>query len=525
MRKATMFLFIGLFLLFMAGCGNQVNTAPVSNPATANVPVGLTVTDTPPAGVTVLFFQLSITGATLTSSTGTTVSLLPSTNPVPINVSQLLTDSAFLGNQNVPEGTYTLSLTFSPNTQLTIFNGSGATIGSGANACANNTVCLLTPSTTGSLTLPFTTAPFPITLTANSPLAFKVDIHLNTVIQSDSSGNPTVNLAATNGVTISELPTPPSGGPVPGLGHLTGTIQSLITNGFTLQTRDGRTFTVDVNSSTTYNYPSSVCSADNSTCLATQQVVKVEVSLQTGGTLLASEVNYVQQGGETIVEGNIIRLSTSGSNMLMDLILQKGPAAPSTLPMGHPVTVTVPLASGVVAYAIDSGSFTLPIPPTTYALSFASASDLIVGQEVSVVVQGSVTTASGSGSSSPWAGPAPITFTASSITLEPSQITGSVAAVNVPQLSFTLSTLPNFFVPPAATAGAPPIWVPVNITVLTTGATTFLPTTLTPDSISGLAINDVVSVEGWVFSTPTGPTTITLAAETVLDRGSATAPF
>ena len=521
MRKATLFVFIVVFLLFMAGCGNQVNTTPVSNPATADVPVGLTVTDTPPAGVTVLFFQLSITGASLTSSSGGTVSLLSSTNPVPVNVSQLLTDSAFLGSQNVPAGTYTsLSLTFSPNTQLTIFNGSGATIGSGANACATNTVCQLTPSTTGSLTLPFTTAPFPVTLAANSPLAFKVDIHLSTVIQSDLS----VDLGVTNGVTISQLPTPPSGAPVPRLGHLTGTIQSLIASEFTLQTRDGRTFTVDVNSSTTYNYPSSVCLADNSTCLATQQVVKVEVSLQTGGTLLASAVNYVQPAGETIVEGNIIRLSTSGGNMLMDLILQKGPAAPSTLPMGHRVTVTVPLAGGVVAYAIDSGSFTLPAP-TTYALSFASASDLIVGQEVSVVVQGSVTTASGSGSSSPWTGPAAITFTASSITLEPSQITGSVAQVNAPQLTFTLSTLPNFFVPPVATAGAPPIWVPVNITVLTTGATTFLPTTLTPDSISGLAVNDVVSVEGWVFSTPTGATTITVAAETVLDRGSVTALF
>jgi hypothetical protein len=331
-----------------------------------------------------------------------------------------------------------------------------------------------------------------------------------------------VDLGVTNGVTISQLPTPPSGAPVPRLGHLTGTIQSLIASGFTLQTRDGRTFTVDVNSSTTYNYPSSVCSADNSTCLATQQVVKVEVSLQTGGTLLASEVDYVQPAGETIVEGNIIRLSTSGGNTLMDLILQKGPTAPSTLPMGHRVTVTVPASA---TYAIDSGSFTLPIPPTTYTLSFASASDLIVGQEVSVVVQGSVTTASGSGSSSPWAGPAPITFTASSITLEPSQITGSVAQVNAPQLTFTLSTLPNFFVPPAATAGAPPIWVPVNITVLTTGATTFLPTTLTPDSISGLAVNDVASVGGWVFSTPTGTTTITLAAETVLDRESLTALF
>jgi hypothetical protein len=33
-----------------------------------------------------------------------------------------------------------------------------------------------------------------------------------------------------------------------------------------------------------------------------------------------------------------------------------------------------------------------------------------------------------------------------------------------------------------------------------------------------LAMNDIVSVQGWVFSTPSGATNITLAAETVDDR-------
>jgi hypothetical protein len=504
MRRAAQLLVIVAFLLFMSGCGSRSSRIPTSNPA--DVPVSLTVTDTPPSGVTVLFFQLSITGATMTPSSGGSVSLLSSANPIPVNVSQLLTDSAFLGSANVPAGTYnSLSLTFS-NPQLTIYNGSDSAI---ASTCALNTVCQLTPTTTP-LTLAFSTAPFPVTLTANSPLAFKLDIHLETVIQSDL----TVSLAATNGVTISQLPTPPSGTPIPHLGHLTGTIQSVNTsttpNGFTLQTRDGRTLTVDVNSSTSYNYPSSVCSADNSSCLATQQIVKVEVSLQTDGTLLASEVDYVQLAGQTTVEGNIIRLSTSGGNTLMDLILQQMSSTSSTLFLGHRVTVTVPVSG--VTYAIDSGSFTLP-----GGLSFASASDLIVGQEVSVVVQGSVTTASGSSSWTPWAGPAATTFTTSSITLEPSQITGSVAAVPpTGQLSFTLSTLPVFFVPSMATASTPPTWGPVNITVQTTAATTF--TNFTTDSISGLAVNDVVSVGGWVFSTPSGATTITQAAETVVDR-------
>ena len=90
-----------------------MTTHPPDNSNPADVPVSLTVTDTPPAGVTVLFFQLSITGSHSDIFVGASVSLLSSTNPIPVNVSQLQTDSAFLGSANVAAGTYnSLSLTF-----------------------------------------------------------------------------------------------------------------------------------------------------------------------------------------------------------------------------------------------------------------------------------------------------------------------------------------------------------------------------------------------------------------------------
>lgn len=522
MRRAAQLTSIAVFLLFMSGCGGQSSVMTQGNTPSAGVPVSLTVTDTPPTGVSVLFFQLSISAATLTNSSGGSVSLLPSNNSIPVNVTQLQTDSAFLGSASVPQGTYNgLSVTFSGSSQLTIYNGSGAAIGS----CVNDSVCQLTP-VPAPLTLTFpaagasSTAPFPIDLTASSPLAFKLDIHLDTVIQSDLS----VNLAATNGVTLSQLPTPPSG-PISALGHLLGTIQSVNStaspNNFTLQTGDGRTFTIDVSSSTTYNnFPTSACSTGAFSCLAAQQVVKVEVSLQTDGTLLASAVNYVQAAGQMVVEGNIIRLSTSNGNTVMDMIVQQGPPkATAMVPFGRRVTVTVP-ATGVT-YAIDNGTFAIPS-----GLTFASATYLMVGQQVSVVVQGSVAVAGGSSNPGPITAPAATTFTTSSITLEPSQITGSVAAIDQGDLSFTLSTLPMFFVPAAATAGSPPPWVPVNITIQTTSGTTF--TNFTPATFAGLVssgVNSVVSVQGWVFSTPNSTPTVTVAAEGVLLRPGPTPLF
>jgi hypothetical protein len=436
----------------------------------------------------------------------------------------------------VPAGTYTgLSLTFSPNMQLTIFNGSGGAIGS----CANNTVCQLTPNPSN-LNLTFNTAPFPVTLAADSPLALQLDIHLNTVIQPDLS----VNLGATNGVAVSQLPTPPAGAPISTLGNLTGTIQTYTDlsgicdvlgcsrqYNITLQTGDGRTFGIDVNSSTTYNYPSSVCTADNFSCLAIGQIVNVALSLQTDGTLLASQVNYVQPPGQTVVVGNIVGLtfpvSYPAGTALMQLMPQQGPPPPPTTnmatPIGQLVTVTVP--PNGVAYAIDSGSFTIP-----NGLTFTTAANLMVGQQVSVVVvPESITTTGGSTTSTPIAGPAATAFTTNSITLEPSQITGSVNSafpINVSASSFVLSTYPNYFVPPSATAGTPPTPMPVNLTVQTTSATTF--TNLNPDSISGLAAGDVVSVEGWLF--PYGAIPLVclgadgcapvgeIAAEAVVDR-------
>jgi hypothetical protein len=396
-----------------------------------------------------------------------------------------------------------LSVTFS-NPQLTIYNGSGATIGSGANSCANNSVCQLTPSTTP-LTLTFFTSPFPFTWSSTESLSFLLDIHLDTVIQPDL----TVNLAAPDGVTISQLPIPSSGAPISGLGELTGTIQSIIPavnslnlDGFTLQTASGRTFTIDVNNSTSYNdFPRSACSTGAYSCLAPQQIVKVALSLPPGGApLLASEVDYVQPAGLTVVEGNIIGLRFLGGSTIMEIIPQQGSATANTLPDGQMVTVTVPPTG--VTYAIDSGSFTLPS-----GLSFTVASDLMVGQQVSVVVvPGSVATASGSSSSTSVVAPAATTFTTNSITLEPSQITGSVNGafpINVSGLSFVLSTYPNYFVPPAATSSAPPVPVSVNLTVQATPATIF--TNLTPDSISGLSVGEVVSVKGWLFPYPAIP--------------------
>ena len=221
------------------------------------------------------------------------------------------------------------------------------------------------------------------------------------------------------------------------------------------------------------------------------ETVNVTVSLQPDGTLLASQVDYAQAAGNTTVRGNIIQLTASNGNTLMDLIVQQAPAGMGAL-LGQRITITVPPTG--LSYVIDSDGFTLPSGP-----AFASAANLEVGQEVSVVLQSIVASQLAAGST-PILGPALTTGTAASIALEPSQFTGVVNGVfpiNVSGLNFVVSTEPMYLLPPAVTTMAAPAPVPINFTVQATSATTF--TNLNPESISGLAAGDVISVKGWLF--------------------------
>ena len=208
----------------------------------------------------------------------------------------------------------------------------------------------------------------------------------------------------------------------------------------------------------------------------------------------------------------------------MDLILQSGPNTPNALPLGGRVTVTVP--SSGVTYAVDNGTFTLP-----GGLSFAQATDLVPGQEVSVTVQGPISESGGSGGSSGWGNKCPITFATNSVTLEPSQITGLVTTVNNSGMAFTLGWDWGFFIPFSSWGASAPNLTSNGVNVITTAQTTF--TDFTTDTIYGVAANELVSVQGWLYLTPGATTSgcatpsqcatnTTLVGETVTDRPTPT---
>jgi hypothetical protein len=500
MRRMSSLLFVpvALFLL-LTGCGNT--SIPSGSDSGGSVPVSLSMTDDPPQGVAVLFFQVSLTGASVTSSSGTMVSLLSNNTPIQIDVTQLQALSAFLSTADLTAGTTynSLSLTFA-NPELVIFNQSDTSLGS---SCAVGSVCQLAPTVDGSATVNFTSSPFPVTPSANSPLGFLVDFHLNTVIQSDLS----VNLGVANGITLKELPQHPQG---PQFGNVTGEVESVdaTNNQFKILTAWGRTFTVNTTSTTTFDdFPTSACSTGAIGCVADGQVVQVQVASFAGhGVLTASQVTYVQAAGTQAVEGTIIKIvpaPTPAGEEIVDMLLHRNPNATSGVPLGGVATVT--FATGAT-YSVDNNGFTIPS-----GLAFTGTSDVIVGQNVQVVVEAGTLTSGGGSNWGGWGPPHKVSFTTKSVALEPSQVSGTIAALDSTNQSFTLGfNLGPWFAawPMAANV--------LSFDVMTTSQTTYQG--FTPESYDGLATQDFVSVNGWLFPAGSSGGYGQIAAQSVVQQ-------
>jgi hypothetical protein len=477
MRKLDLNFWLGILVIgILAGCGPNPFAGGVgSNPSTAQL--SLTIRDAPPQNVTVLAFQIQVTGAVLQPGN---ISLLPSGNSVQIELTQLQTEAALLSTKSVPTGNYTsLALTFALPS-LTILNSTNAAIGS----CAAGAVCHLSP-TLSPASATFSTGPnFPLTLLQGVPVGFEIDLDMNSIIQPDLS----LSLAAPNAISLTQLPAAQPTTELADLGNVRGAVQSLGSNQFTLKSANGTLFTINVNNSTLFNFSANNCSANNFTCVAAGQILDVDLSLLGNGTFLAKFVELDQSAGQQVVEGMIVSVSGNPPTSLQLVVHDKQPNI-ANISIGDLAAVNLQNAA---AFGIASRNFTLP-----GGLSFASASDLIVGQEVQAHVVGAVT-----------AGLSP-SFSTDQLVLFPTQVTGLVSGINLGASNFTVNGLPGVYTNAAPT--------PINqILVQTTTQTSF--SNLTVNGLTGLSAGNRVSAEGWLFKTTGSPNPATVAGLNVRGR-------
>jgi len=412
--------------------------------------VSVTMTDTPPAGVTLLSFEVSVTGATLNPGR---VDLLGGKGPIQIEVKQLETESAFLSTATVPAGAFTsLTLTFA-NPELTFKNDTGAALA----GCAAGAVCEIKP--TGTLT---STVNFPgsgIVIMANSPTGIQVDVNPDTIL----SGTLGLDFSLAGAISVQQLSMKPAG-ELEDLDDLQGLVQNLdATNKkFTLHTLGGD-FPITTDSNTVFDFE--VCAANNFTCLQNNQVVEADAMLMAGGGFLAKKIEIEDEADE--LEGLVFKIDDATH---FEMVVLDELRSVNNVNIGNPIVVT--LSSPQFQVNADG----LPVPSTLQGI-FEGAMDtsqLLPGQTIEIRLTGPANP-----------GP-PVAVTADRVRLRMTQFTANVKAGSVVPPNFIVDTLPALF----TTAGIS------SIPVQTSSNTDF-------EGVSGvtsLTDGNTVSLRGLLFN-------------------------
>ena len=329
---------------------------------TNSVPVTMSMTDTPPAGVSVLSFQATLTGAALTPGNE---SLLAA--PVTIDLTRLQTETSLVSSANVPPGTYTaVTLTFASPASLTIQNNSGGTLSD-----RDNQLLEWSGVHTGSR--------LDQRHGKHQPARRGRDAHRQyggCAARGYQRGERAGQYASATG----ELDRKCHGVAADARSRACRLRRSRIWSGwsarralarFTLQTALGN-YNVTANTSTQFlNFPSGACTF---TCIAAGQIVSVNMSLLSSNTLVASDI-FFEDASTTLpeIEGVVVGTSSLPAQFSM-VVLQETPAG-SGVVVGSEVTVDL----NATPFAVDD-----IVGSTGTAAYTFSASEMIVGQEVQV---------------------------------------------------------------------------------------------------------------------------------------------
>ena len=470
---------------FLAGCSHAM--LPNGGPPPPNTaPVILTMHDSnaPVSGVTVISFEATITGASLTPASGTPVSLL--TTSQTIEFTQLQTNSVYLSTTQVAPASYTsLTLTYSAP-QYTIFNGTGTSITINGQSCGVATECVITSPKVDAMTGTVTFSS-PIAVQQSNQTLIEADVNLNDLIQSTFDVDFSKSIAATVSQSTNGASTPIVQGIM--MSGQVGTVTSS-SKQFQFTASTGQKFTITANTGTSFEFARAKCTANDFSCIATGQILDLSVNIfGDGKTFEAGEVDFDDAASTQQVSGQIVAMNANPPTSFTLVVHNTIPASTS-LPVGSLATVTIGASP---SFVINNGSFVLPSSPT---LSFGSTSDLIVGQEIEARVASGTSISSGA-------------FTTDRLALEQTQLQATATNVNAtaqpPAPSYSLSSasstnpLPSLFVDnPLGSV------TQIQVLTVTQGSNTLtIFQVLSPNSMSGITSGTtVVSTGGFLFNTP-----------------------
>jgi hypothetical protein len=450
-----------IFCSALAGCRgtSQLGSQGGNN---GNSSVVLAMTDTPPSNVSILSAEVTLTGATLTPGN---VSLLSTSTTV--ELTRLQTDIAYIATAaNIPAGNFTaVTLTFA-NPSLTIENDTANAIGT----CSVGSICTMAPTSTANLstTVPLTA----FTIASSAITGLLIDVNLDNLLSA------TMGADFSAGTTVTPFTPASTGSPPVGAEDVVGHVGNVSASGntFTL-TNATASYSLKVgNTSAFFQFPTSACSTAGFACLQNNQILSVDIGIQSDGSILARNI-LVEDADSSDAEVEGMITSTNVGSQQFNIVTLGISATGTGLSIGEPATVQYSVSPQTTFDVDFAHADNLPV--STAGFLFAAPADLVVGQQVSVRRN---STSSG------------VTINADRVRLRSSRITTTVQTIGSGIIS--LSSLPSLFFGHGgitliqAQTSVPTIYFEIGRII----------------NISDIALSNIVSVRGPLFNVSGGRT-------------------
>lgn len=431
-RNKALFFVFELAAVSFSSCSGLPNkcTTNCNNGGTATVSATLAAVPLiPPPGTNILSFVVTITGISLTPTSGSAVSLTLPVTSVTVDLMRLQSDSILLGQAlaSVPAATYN-KITVSVSSVVVTYCTQTSP---GTSGCTTGTVAQITQAAT----VPATSS-FSITLSNNEQAGVQVQFNLANALTLSATQPQVVSkvdLTATNVLTASVLPPTASSlatGELDFVEDVTGSVTASSSSSVTVKTATRGSITAAINPSSFFGVS---CVTTSASCPpAVGQFASIDTALNSDGTFTLLAYDALASSTSDWIEG-IVSLTPSSTSQFQivanDVTLaSSGSVIGTKLVLGDPVQVT--LSGSVNPFVVDSHGY--PVVTTPFTGS-NSASNILPGQTVAVHVT-AFTAKNGTTLAA---------ATVDTVILRFTRVSGNVSTVASPFIS--LQSLPPFF--------------------------------------------------------------------------------
>jgi len=308
----------------------------------------------------IMTFGMTVNAISLTSSTGSTVNVLPTASPM--EMMQLMATVQPISSVAVPQGTYTqATVTFSA-------------VSMGYLDPVSHTYTQKTMPGPYTATVPFS----PAMTVGASPMALNFDMNMGSSVSIDGSGNVTLTPTLTASMASAS-----GTGMNPWQGTMQqrfGAVSSISGAQFTMGSMMGmQTTTFTTNSSTQF----AGTGFTGMGSMSAGMMVGVDAALQADGTYLAQRVESMGSGTTGMMGGGLVTAITGNPPTQLTIVANAGQGGGMMASsIGGTLTVAIPTST---PYSTDADGMDLTALPFTPAFG---PSSLAKGQRVQVVSGG-----------------------------------------------------------------------------------------------------------------------------------------